>query len=66
MPFLVSALVSAVTQKVLSQLAVAALHEAAKRSGSAFLLDLVHDVAPVLGVDLPADLPARSTPPTAA
>lgn len=62
MPFLVSALVKAATQKVLGQLAVAALHEAAKRTGNELLHEAVHDLAPLLGVDLPDDLPARSTP----
>lgn len=46
--------------ELLGQLAVATVHEVAKRAGDRF--DAVHDVADALGVALPGDLPPRAYP----
>lgn len=53
MPLLVSALVRLLAQQVLRQLAVAAVHEVAKRTGDGALHDAAVTVAGALGVTPP-------------
>jgi hypothetical protein len=64
MPVLVSGLVSVVlkllSEPALGQLAVAAAHAAARKSGSPEAHEAVHTVAKALGAELPKDL--RSKP----
>ncbi len=60
MPVFLAILTKLFTDRALGVLAVRVLDEAAKRTGAKELHDAIHFVAPILGVDLPHDLPAPS------